>query len=89
MTLISMICSFLLIIPLAKYLLSLPYFSNLVNPIPKAIPKPKKVGKYIFWLTIVVSSIIACFSFIPLSELSKVLFSQASNRNQTWFFLKE
>ena len=86
MTLISMICSFLLIIPLAKYLLSLPYFSNLVNPIPKAIPKPKKVGKYIFWLTIVVSSIIACFSFIPLSELSKVLFSQASNRNQTWFF---
>ena len=86
MPLISMICSFLLIIPLAKYLLSLPYFSNLVNPIPKAIPKPKKVGKYIFWLTIVFSSIIACFSFIPLSDLSKVLFSQASNRNQTWFF---
>ena len=86
MTLIAMICSFLLIIPMAKYLLSLPYFSKLVHPIPKAIPKPKKVGKYIFWLTILVSSIIACFSFIPLSELSKVLFSQASNRNQTWFF---
>ena len=86
MTLIMMICSFLLIIPIAKYLLTLPYFSTLVNPIPKAIPKPKKVGKYIFWSTIVVSSIIACFSFIPLSELSKVLFSQASERNQTWFF---
>ena len=86
MTLIAMICSFLLIIPIAKYLLSLPYFSTLVNPIPNPIPKPKKVGKYIFWSTIVVSSIIACFSFIPLSELSKVLFSQASERNQTWFF---
>ena len=86
MTLIAMICSFVLIIPIAKYLLSLPYFSKLVNPIPNAIPKPEKAGKYIFWLTIVVSSIVACVSFIPLSELSKVLFSQASNRNQTWFF---
>ncbi len=86
MTLIAMIGSFLLIIPIAKYLLSLPYFSKLVNTIPKAIPKPKKVGKFIFWFTIVVSSIVACFSFIPLSELSKVLFSQSSNRNQTWFF---
>ena len=38
MTLIAMICSFLLIIPIAKYLLSLPYFSILVNPIPKQIP---------------------------------------------------
>ena len=29
---------------------------------------------------------IACISFIPLSELSKILFAEASERNQTWFF---
>ena len=32
------------------------------------------------------SASIACFSYIPLSTLSKVLFVEASNRMQTWFF---
>ena len=86
MTLIAMVCSFLLIVPTTKYFLTLPYFSTLVHPIPEAIPKPRKIGKYIFWSTILISSIIGCFSYIPLSELSKSLFIQASERNQTWFF---
>ena len=86
MTLIAMVCSFLLIIPTTKFFLQLPYFSTLVNPTPKEIPKPRKIGKYIFWSAILISSIIGCFSYIPLSELSKALFVQASERNQTWFF---
>ena len=86
MTLIAMIFGFLLIIPLAKYFLKLPYFRSLVNPIPKAIPKPKKMELYIFWSIIIISTVIACISFIPLSELSKILFAEASGRNQTWFF---
>ena len=86
MTLITLISSFLLIIPVAQYLLRLPYFSTLVNPIPKEIPKPKGWGNYIFWSMIIFSSIMACISYIPLSELSKTLFAEASGRNQTWFF---
>ena len=86
MTLIALISSFLLIIPVAQYLLKLPYFSTLVNPKPKEIPKPQGSGNYIFWSMIIFSSIMACISYIPLSELSKTLFAEASGRNQTWFF---
>ena len=39
-----------------------------------------------FWSIILISIFIACYSFIPLSELTKSLFVDASNRRQTWFF---
>ena len=86
MTLISLIVSFSLIIPIAKLLIELPYFRKLKQPIPSALPRPVGTGKIVFWGTLIFSSLIACLSFVPLSELSKIFFVDASNRLQTWFF---
>ena len=36
LTLVSLVCSFMLIIPTARLLLALPYFKTLVEPFPKA-----------------------------------------------------
>ena len=86
LTLICLICGLLLIIPFTKILISLPFFQGLRNPIPKSLPTPKGKSLIIFWCTLVISILIACFSFIPLSELTKILFSDAANRIQTWFY---
>ena len=86
LTLVSLVCSFMLIIPTARLILALPYFKTLVKPIPESFSKPTGNGKNLFWISIVLSTLIACISFIPLSELSKSLFVDASNRIQTWFF---
>ena len=76
----------MLIIPTARLILALPYFKILVEPVPDSLSKPTGKGKNLFWISIVLSTLIACISFIPLSELSKSLFVDASNRIQTWFF---
>jgi len=86
LTLISLILSFLIIIPLAKLFLKIPFFRNIKYPVPNAIPKPEGYAKIIFWGIFCLSALVACFSFIPMSELSKILFKDASNRIQTWFF---
>ena len=86
LTLVSLVCSFMLIIPTARLLLALPYFKILVEPVPDSLSKPTGKGKNLFWISIILSTLIACISFIPLSELSKSLFVDASNRIQTWFF---
>ncbi len=39
-----------------------------------------------FWGLFVLSAAIACFSYMPLCELSQKLFVAASNRQATWFF---
>ncbi len=86
LTLVTLVCSFILIIPTARLLLALPYFKTLVEPVPESFSKPTGRGKDLFWISIALSTLIACISFIPLSELSKSLFVDASNRIQTWFF---
>ena len=86
LTLISLVLSFLLIIPFSKLLLNFPYFKGLIQTKPSEVPQPIGVSRYIFWSLFFLSGLIACFSFIPMSELSKLLFSDASNRIQTWFF---
>ena len=85
-TFICLICGLLLIIPVTKILIKLPFFMGLCSPIPKLLPKPKGKGLIIFWCTLIISILISCFSFIPLSELTKSLFPEATNRIQTWFF---
>ena len=40
----------------------------------------------IFWSFFAISALVACFSYIPMAELSKKLFVAASTRQQTWFF---
>ena len=86
LTFISLIASFLMIIPIAEILLNIPFFQSLKTTIPEALPNPKGIGKTSFWIFFMIGSMIACFSFIPMSELSKTLFSDASARHQTWFF---
>ena len=39
-----------------------------------------------FWGTFAVGALIACFTYIPMAELSQKLFVAASTRQLTWFF---
>lgn len=43
-------------------------------------------GRIIFWTFFLTGALIACFSYIPFCELSQKLFTEASGREQTWFF---
>ena len=85
-TFVCLVCGLVLIIPFSKVLIRLPYFHEIRNPIPKALPTPTKKGLILFWSILFLSISIACFSFIPLSELTKSIFADAANRKQTWFF---
>ena len=67
-------------------MLELPYFQSLVHELPRALPKPNGNGKFLFWSQIVIGALIACFSYIPMADLSKILFVDASTRVPTWFF---
>ena len=86
LTFMCLVCGLILIIPTSKIFLDLSFFKELKKPIPKSIPVPKGRGLILFWGIILISILIACFSFVPLSELTKSLFIDAANRKQTWFF---
>ena len=86
LTFVCLVCGLVLIIPFSKILIGLPYFHEIRNPIPKALPTPTGKGLILFWSILLFSIFIACFSFIPLSELTKSMFADAANRKQTWFF---
>jgi len=84
--LISLIAALVAIIPMGRLLLDIPYFKPLVHPLPPALPKPRGKGRTLFWFMFVVGALIACFTYIPMAELSQKLFVAASTRQQTWFF---
>ena len=86
LTFVCLVCGLVLIIPFSKILIGLPYFQEIKNPIPKAFPTPTGNGLILFWIILFFSIFISCFSFIPLSELTKSMFVDAANRKQTWFF---
>lgn len=49
--------------------------------------RPKKPINWIAWaITFLIGAAVACFSFVPLADLSKVLFADASAHKVTWFF---
>ena len=85
-TLINMIVGFLLIIPLARRLLQIKFFSSIVKPVPPALPKQSQQGKIVFWSVFVIGATIACVTFIPMVDIAKVLFPEAASRELTWFF---
>ena len=85
-TSISFIISLIMLIPLAQLLLQIPYFEAIKKPVPRPLPKPKGNGKLVFWILFIISALVASFTFIPMSDLSKTLFIEASSRKQTWFF---
>ena len=84
--LIALIAALVAVVPVGRLLLEIPYFKPLVHPIPPALPKPKGKGKILFWSMFVIGALIACFTYIPMAELSQKLFVAASTRQQTWFF---
>jgi hypothetical protein len=85
-SLISLVAAVILLIPLGRALLRLPAFASLVHAIPPPLPKPSGRGRVLFWSLFALAALIACFSYIPMAELSQALFVKASTREQTWFF---
>ncbi|MEJ2256261.1 MAG: alpha/beta hydrolase [Woeseiaceae bacterium] len=84
--LISLIVSLVMLVPLARVLLQIPYFGSLVHPVPPPLPASNGRGRILFWTLFATGALIACVSYIPMAELSEVLFVKASTRVQTWFF---
>ena len=84
--LISLIAALVAVIPMGRLLLEIPYFKGLVHTLPPALPKPRGKGKVLFWSMFATGALIACFTYIPMAELSQKLFVAASTRQQTWFF---
>jgi acetyl esterase/lipase len=87
LSLMALVAAFVALVPLARLLLtSVPYFQTLVHPLPPAQPRPQGRGRVLYWSLFVVGALVACFTYIPMAELSQKLFTAASGREQTWFF---
>jgi hypothetical protein len=86
MGIISLIAAMVALVPLAQLLLTTPSFRSLVHPIPPALPRASGTGKVLFWSLFTLGALIACFTYIPMAELSQKLFVAASTRQLTWFF---
>ena len=86
LTLLNMVVSFLLLIPLTKNLLKISFFSIIVKKVPEPLPVQNRKSKIIFWSLISFSALVACVTFIPMVEVAKYLFPEAATRNLTWFF---
>jgi len=84
--LIALVAALVAVVPAGRLLLRISYFQPLVHPLPPPLNKPLGKGKVIFWSTFVIGALIACFTYIPMAELSQKLFVAASTRQQTWFF---
>lgn len=82
----ALVAGLVALVPLAGILLSLPWFRALVQPVPPPLPRPRGAGRVVFWSLFVVGALVACFTYIPMSELSQRVFLAASNREPTWFF---
>ena len=85
-TLINMIVSLLMLIPIAKLFLSLNFYKDIVKDIPATLPEQTSKSKMIFWSVFFLSALIACISFIPMVDVAKILFYESANRELTWFF---
>ena len=84
--LISLVAALVSVIPMGQVLLQTSYFKPLVNPLPPPLRKPRGKGKLLFWAMFFIGALIACFTYIPMAELSQKIFVAASTRQQTWFF---
>jgi acetyl esterase/lipase len=83
---VALIAALVSVVPLGQLLLHTPVFSGLVNPVPDPLPAPAGRGRIVFWTMFAAAAVIACFSYIPMAELSQEIFTAASTRRLTWFF---
>jgi hypothetical protein len=84
--LIALIAALVSLVPAGQLLLRTPLFRPLVHPVPPPLPRPKGKGEVLFWSVFALGALVACFSYIPMAELSQRLFVAASTRQLTWFF---
>lgn len=86
-SLCTLVAAFVALVPLARLILAhVAYFQPLVHAVPPPAPRPRGRGRVIFWMLFLTGAVIACFTYIPLAELSQKLFVEASGREATWFF---
>lgn len=83
---IALVASLAALVPLGGLLLRTRPFVVLVHPVPPALPRPRGSGRAWFWGLFALSALVACFTYIPMAELSQKWFAAASNRELTWFF---
>ncbi|MCO4811732.1 MAG: alpha/beta hydrolase [Gammaproteobacteria bacterium] len=83
---VALIAALVSLIPAGKLLLQTHWFNELIHTVPDPLPKPAGRGRAIFWTMFVLGALIACFTYIPMAELSQKLFVAASTRQLTWFF---
>ena len=74
------------LVPIGRLWLETSWFRDLAKPVPEPLPAPSGNGRVIFWVLFVFAALVACFSYIPMAELSQKLFAAASQRELTWFF---
>ena len=83
----ALVAAFVSLVPLAHLLLAhVSFFQGLVQPVAPAPSAPTGRGRIIFWTFFLGGALIACLTYIPFCELSQRLFTEASGREQTWFF---
>jgi hypothetical protein len=86
-SLCAFVASMVALVPLTRILLmEIPFFHPLLHTVPEAQPRPRGKARWIFWVLFLTGALFACFSYIPLTELSQKLFVEATGRQQTWFF---
>ena len=86
MGLIALASALVALVPAGQILLRVPVFRPLVHNLPDPLPRPQGKGKALFWGTFTFGALVACFTYIPMAELSQALFVSASSRILTWFF---
>ncbi|MSS45931.1 hypothetical protein FYJ43_07755 [Cutibacterium sp. WCA-380-WT-3A] len=83
---LSLVAALVMLVPLTKLLLTIPWFAAARTDISPAPSKPKGTSAVLFWTIFVVSAAAACATFIPLSAASQHVFSAAANKHNGWFF---
>ena len=83
---LSLVAALVMLIPLTKLLLTIPWFSPARTEVCPAPAKPRGRGAVMFWTIFVISAAVACVTFIPLSAASQHVFSAAANKQNGWFF---
>lgn len=83
---LSLVAALVMLAPLTKLLLTIPWFSPARTEVCPAPAKPRGRGAVMFWTIFVISAAVACVTFIPLSAASQHVFSAAANKQNGWFF---
>ena len=82
----SLVAALVALVPLAQVLLRAPFFRPLVRPLPPPMPQPDRRARLLSLGLSALGAVVACVTYIPMTELSGRLFVAAAHREPTWFF---